>query len=164
MGIIFSLLKGVPLWVWALAALLTWGAWQKHRADSGAASHQAAIVQAAKEREQDLQKKIKITEKRVTEQAEIANNAASQVSSLETKRRANDVLVRGLRNQLSSLRAELQRPNPPAAAASAADAAADLLGQCAERYSAVAAEADRAIVAGRACQRTYDSLIEKDSK
>ena len=45
-----------------------------------------------------------------------------------------------------------------ASGSSPADRLADLLGECSERYSAVAAAADRAIVAGQLCTADYGAL------
>lgn len=148
----------VPVWAWALAALLAWGGWQRHRAASAVETlrkHDAAIA-------------AQIITKQQADAAETARRLSAQKAATD----AAEVLARtarldaaGARSAADQLRVELasrtadrRAADPAAAGGSEADRLADALGQCADRYRAVAEVADAAIGAGLTCQRSYQSL------
>lgn len=155
-----ALLRVVPIWAWALAAALVWGAWQRHEARQQGALRAADAAAVAQQREAALAATIAESQRRtaaVEESAHVADLAASAARSDAARSAA---LARRLREQLAAGRAASAPAgeHPASAGAGQADRLADVLGQCVERYRAVAADADAAVVAGRACERAYDAL------
>ena len=69
--------------------------------------------------------------------------------------------ARRLRDQLAAS-AAARAADTAASSAGPADRSAEVLGQCVERYRSVAAAADAAVIAGQACERSYESLIPKN--
>lgn len=160
MGPALSILRLVPVWAYVLALALGWGAFQRHQAKQAAATLAAQQQQASQAREQALAATIQETERRLAAQKEVTDHANAEQGRIRADAgRALSERDR-LRARLAALQADARRPHPPASAASAAGGLADLLGQCADRYSAVAGEADRAVVAGLACQQSYEALTQ----
>lgn len=141
-----GLLRIVPVWAWALAALLAWGAFQKHQATKATreaeqataaaviASSKAQAEQAARDQEFQF--------------AEAARKAADAYRQNVARQQA---AAAGARNELDSLRSAIANtPAEPACASASAprgvDAAGtfrELFGNCAANLQALAAEADR---------------------
>lgn len=158
---LLSLAKLVPPWLWLLAAVIGWGAWQKHRAQVVAEDFHAAIVQAAGERQADLQAKLAESQRRtdaIQEKVHAADLAASAARS-DADRAA--VSARRLRDRLATIEADARRRDPAASEAGETERLTHVLGSCIERYRLVAAAADAAVIAGQACESSYDALSSR---
>lgn len=142
---IFGVLRVVPIWAWALAAVLAWGAFQKHRATS--ATKAAAVAE----------------QRAAVESATAAIEASSRASeaalnaSVQEKEDAYQKLQREARQSAAATRAERERllnafnaapPRGPGSSASApgrGDGTAELrqmLGSCTQHLAALAEAAD----------------------
>lgn len=149
-----SILRVVPIWAWALAAVLAWGAVQKHRVTSAtkqaAEAKQAAAVHAATAAEQAKAREL---EHQFTTRTQEAADAYR--SNLATAQRAA-ATARTERDRLLQLVAATTAASGPGAGASSpgrADATAGLrqvLGECvgAVQTLAEAADADAQRVRG----------------
>lgn len=95
--------------------------------------------------------------RRIVAVAEVANVYADKIRAARAAadRAAADAM--GLRDAAT---AAANRPadDPAAAGGGAANRLAEVVGECADRYSAVARVADAAILAGQACERSYYAL------
>lgn len=141
-----SILRFVPVWVWAVVALLAWGGFQRHSATqatkaAAAASQAAAVHAAAAEGERQA---------RQLEQTYATNVQKASNAYAQNLRRARAAAA-DTRSELDRLRdaAAVAAPScaagPGAAASAGADAAAGLrqvLGSCAQSLSELAAAAD----------------------
>lgn len=160
MGLILGVFRLVPPWVWLVVALVGWGGYQRYRANSAAAVYQQAQIEAAKATEAALAENIRETARRLAEQVKATEDAQAKTTKARADAGAAGAAAARLRERLDALRAaSAPAGNPPAAAASGAAGPADLLAACADRYSSVAASADRAVIAGQACEAHYRALI-----
>ncbi len=146
MAPLFAIARAVPLWAWALVALLSWGGWQKHRATTAtraaAQAEQAAAVQAEAAR----------AERAAREQEQtFADNVRSASDAYADNLRRARAAAADTRSELERLRdataaaAPSCAAGPGAAASAGTDAAAglrDVLGQCAGALSTLAEAAD----------------------
>jgi hypothetical protein len=149
--------RAIPWWAWLLAAVLAWGGWQRHRAQSVAAQYQRAQASAAAEREAALQASITETARRLAAQQKATNDARAQTTKARASAAAaGDAVVR-LRERLAQS-ASAAPDNPAAAVRSEAAALARVVGECAARYRGLAEVADAAVIAGRACEQSYEAL------
>lgn len=144
---VMSVLRIVPVWAWALAACLAWGAFQKHRATSAtkaaAVAEQRAAVEAATS---EAERAARAQEQRHADAVRQASDAYA--SNLERSRAA----AGAARSELDRLRVAVAAagaasgPAPSASAPGRSDGAAQLrlvVGECAAALSEVAAHADR---------------------
>jgi len=146
---VLSILRGVPVVVWALVACLAWGGWQRHQAKTqeraAAAAEQRAAVESATAQAEALA--------RQTEQQWAANarSAADAYTANLTRARAG---ADAARSELDRLRAAVAGTAAApasgsasgAAAAGGSDGAAGLrivVGQCAAALQALAGTADQ---------------------
>lgn len=158
---VLSVLRAIPFWVWLLAAAIAWGGYQRWRANSEAEVYQQAQIEAAKKTEAALADNIRETARRLAAQQKATQDAELQTAKARADAGAAAGAAERLRQQLISLRAaSAPAGDSTAAGAGTTDRLADVLGQCADRYRDVAAAADRAVIAGRACEAAYNALIK----
>ncbi|RXF07662.1 hypothetical protein EG878_17555, partial [Enterococcus faecalis] len=141
-----ALVRGVPVWAWALAACLAWGGFQRHRATSAtkaaAVAEQRAAVEAATS---EAERAARAQEQRYAESARKA--ADSYAAGIARARAAADATRRERDSLLDALAAAA--PASGAASGAAATCRADdapvvrsVLGECARALSSVAEAAD----------------------
>lgn len=160
LAVVLSTLRAIPFWIYIVAACLAWGAYQRHLAASSADKLYQAQVEAAAERERAMQATLVETNRRLAAQAAIAKEADEHKAVADLNAAASLRAANKLREQLATIRAaRSSSSNPASAPAGQADQLSDLLGTCADRYRDVASATDRAIIAGRACERAYEALV-----
>lgn len=151
---ILGVVRAVPIWAWALAAVLAWGAFQKHRATSAtkraAEAQQSAAVHAATAAEQAKARELEHLFNARTQEAADAyrSNLAAAQRAAATARTERDRLL-----QLVASASPASGPGASASAPGGADASAGLrivLAECvgAVQTLAEAADADAARVRG----------------
>jgi hypothetical protein len=160
---ILSFVKLVPFWVWILSAVLAWGGWQKHQATVSAAKAQAQQTEIATETQKALQESIAETARRLEAQQEVAKNAEVAASIARADAAGASVAASRLRARLAAIASSTAASGASAPAGRASDGLPNLLADCADRYSSVAAAADRAIVAGTHCVGAYEALSKPTS-
>jgi hypothetical protein len=103
-------------------------------------------------------------QRRLFEQAEIANAAKKEADQARADARAADAIAGRLRQRVADLVAA-SRAGGDSTATSGGSAAgdpigmlADVLGRCDRRAGILAQYADAARIAGQACERTYEAL------
>jgi len=161
LGPVMSFLRLIPWWAYALVAVLAWGGWQRHRATAVANEFNLAKVEAAAEREKALAETLAETERRLSAQKEVVSNAKQATTKAKASASAASATAALVREQLAAIQADAGASNPAAASRGATGVLAGLLGECTDQYLAVAKSADEAIVAGNACQQSYESLTGK---
>ena len=164
---LLPLLRRVPVWAWVLVLALGWGAFQRHRATSAVETlsrSQAAQAQAREAalvlRQQEIERRLTATQ----ENADVTRQRAEQAAA--------DAAARAAAAERLLQRARAVAARAPASAASAAESGpttdpaagllADVLGRCVAQLGIVADFADRAHIAGEACERAYDSLTPRN--
>lgn len=158
-----ALLGRVPLWAWVLAVVLAWGAWNRHQARSVRAEFDQAKVAAAAERAASAAEAAVESSRRRRVQQEAVDAANLKSAQLERSLAASADAGQRLRQRLAALDAQRCAGHPAAASGSpAASAAVDLRSELSRRLDeaadGVARFAERAAIAGEACERAYDAL------
>lgn len=153
-----AILTRVPVWAWALVACLAWGGFQRHRALASAAELQHQQAEAAAAHSQALQATIAETERRLAAQTEVVHAAQTETAKARASASAAAAAVGQLRKRIAAAQAGASASNPAAADRGQTDHLAGALGACADRYLELAATADGAVIAGRACERAYEAL------
>lgn len=150
-----NIAKVVPVWAWALAGALAWGAYQRHEVK---VAHGKLLVAAA-EKADLAASALQESNRQLMEQKGIAEDGQKKLQRAQELGTAIARDVGGLQRDLEALRA--------AAAASTAtvteqreavDRLSRVSGECAARYSEVASAAQSAALRGLSCQRHYESL------
>jgi hypothetical protein len=149
------------LWHYAATALAavaigTAGGWQVR---GWIADRQAAEVreQIATEREQAIHAALVETARRLQEQEQVTRHARTQ----STRARADAAAARSAADSLrdaATAAAGRACDDPAVAGRGEADRLADVLGEATRELELVAAAADRAIIAGQACESAYEGL------
>lgn len=153
-----SVLGRVPLLAWVLIAALAWGAWQRHLVTVEHAGKMKAAQALADLRLAAAQTTVTVLTTTMAGQQEAVTNAHAQTEVADTGRIAVSAALAGLleRNRAAGR----ARAAAPAAAGSAPACPAapvhpDVLGGAGEAAGQLAAYADRARIAGEACQASY---------
>ena len=161
--IALGLLRAVPVWAWALAGALAWGAWQKHRATEAGAELAAVLQQTAQLRESAMHQALIETTRRLSAQQEAADAAERQARRARADSAAAAGAADRLRDHAARLAASAAACDPAAAGVGPAASApgsvlADMLGRLEAHGRELAAEADRRGIAGSECAQRYDAL------
>jgi chromosome segregation ATPase len=123
--------------------------------------YQNAQIEAAKRTEAALAENIRETARRLAEQQKATQDAEAQTTKARAAAGAAAVAADRLRERLNALRsASAPAGNSPTTGAGTTDRLADVLVQCSTQYRDVAASADAAIIAGRACEASYNALTK----
>jgi hypothetical protein len=154
----------VPLWAWPLAGALAWGTWQHLQAADIRAEFESAKARAAVENFKASERASAETARREAAQRkdlEHANELATAALADADRLRATDGR---LRERIAAVVAAAGRGDTAAGGVvtSAGDPIgmlADVFGRCRERIRALARHADRARIAGQACEADYDALM-----
>ena len=158
---ILAFLKAIPWWAYAVAACLAWGGYQRHQAKSAAKVYQQAQIEAAKRTEAALAENIRETARRLAEQLKATRDAEAKTIKARSDAAAAAGAAERLRQRLDAIRAaSAPASDTTTSGAGTTDRLAEVLGQCTDRYREVAAAADRAVIAGRACEDSYNALIK----
>ena len=157
---LLGLARAVPWWAWGLAAALAWGGVQRHRAAAAGAELLRAQAESAALRELDLQASIETTKRRLAAQERDMHEADQAAARARADAAAAAGAARQLQQRIAALQAGARSADPAAAGTGAADRLGDALAACTSRYLDVAAAADRAIIAGKACERAYGALTD----
>lgn len=158
-----ALLGRVPLWAWALAVVLAWGAWNRHQARSVRAEFDQAKVAAAAERAASAAEAAAESLRRRRAHQEIIDAAHLKSAQLEASLAASADAGQRLRQRLAALDAQRCAGDPAAAGGGqAASAASDLRAELSRRLDqaadGVARFAERSSIAGSTCEQSYDAL------
>ena len=158
-----SLLARVPIWAWALAALLAWGGYHRWQAIGAKAEHKQAQERAALERSQADTAAATEHARRLTAQTEISNEAIKQAESNRQAAVAATNAAGRLRQRIAAVQADAARRDPASAAGcqaaiTATDMLADVQRRIDEAAGQLAQHADDARTAGSACERAYEAL------
>lgn len=151
----------------ALALLAFWG-WHQVIDSRAEARHQAEIAGwLEKQTKAEAASREAVTAARNEERRRYASlEKAMQYEREQTRVARADAAAAGdrerrLRNQVATLVAAERRraaSDPGAPPSSATDRLAEVFGQCVGRLREVAEAADRAVIAGRACEASYNAL------
>ena len=155
---ILGILRAIPWWAYVIALCLAWGGYQRWRASSTAKAFQQAQADAAAEREKALTESLETYSNRVAAQRKAIDDAEQKSTKARADASAATAAAGRLRVQLAAIQSGASAPHSSAASASQAEGLADLLSNCADRYRSVAEVADRSIIAGLACEASYQTL------
>lgn len=162
-GSLLGIFARVPIWAWALAALLAWGGYHRHQARATVAQlkeehAQADLANANAERDRALEgaRRLNAKQKVIDDALKKRDAAAAAARAAESAR----LLVN---DQLDALQAEAGRRDTAAGGqcASAEERAglyAELYRSADLRAGQIADEAEGYRAAGEACERSYESL------
>lgn len=162
MGLMLGLVPRVPLWAWALVALLAWGGWNRFQAVRATDRLATATVQAKIASAQAEAAAAAETTRRVQAQQEVINAQSRRTARAQADAATATAAGQRLRDRLAAMQADRARDTAAADAGAAANdpigVLADVLGRCSARHRSVAQYADTARDAGIACQQSYDAL------
>ena len=160
---LIALLRLIPIWAYALAAAVTWGGFQRYRANEVGAQLARHITETAQLREQAMHSALIETTRRLSAQQEVADHAQASTRRAQADATAAAGAAGRLRAYAASLAIGAGACNPaPASIGPAASAPgvvlADLLGRLEAGGRSLAEEADRRGIAGAECVGRYEAL------
>lgn len=168
-AVVKALLGGVRWYVWVIAVVVAWGAWNRHQFRSEQTDFNNAKIAAAAERAASAAEVAAENARRAREKQEITDAANQKAARLEAALRDRTGTADKLRARLAALDAERCSGGAAAVEGSASAAAAGDLSAYVRRRLDEARErtiefADRAALAGETCELEYDSLKKKPPK
>ncbi len=169
MTAVMAILGRVPLWAWAVAALVAWGGWHRWQAIDARRDFEQAKTAAAAERAASAAEVAAETNRRLAAIQKEADHATTQALAARADADAARTAEQRLRARLAAVQARARTADSAVASGSApagqaTDVLADVLGQCIGRVRSLAEYADAARIAGEACERSYYSLIPKGNQ
>jgi hypothetical protein len=162
-GLILPLLRVVPVWAWAVAAAIGWGAWQRYSATRATQAVETQKLQIEAARSEAMHAALIETTRRLSAQQEVTRAAQSRTRQAVQDRAAAASAADGLREYADQLAARAGACDPAVADGSAPASAAgvvlaDMLGRVEAAGRDAAAGLDAARSAGVACERSYEAL------
>lgn len=184
MTIVRALLGALPAWIWS--ALITGAVLGALLLEQHSAMRELQLDLATEQRDRAAEAKAYADERAAAALQLARAHAHARDTELLARQRIDEVTTHadaqeralradldrsagaadGLRRQLATVRARADAAQRRADATAAELAAerqagrlADALGECSERYRAVAAAADRAVIRGRACEAAYEGVM-----
>ena len=154
----------IPLWLWALAAVGCWGAWQHHAATKAADTLNRAQASAAAEQAQAASAAAAETQRRTIAAKEIDHDARNQTRLATRDSAAARARAQRVRSAIVAAVPASGAAGDPAtseqleAATSATLLCADLLSRSVARAAELADMAHRSRIAGQSCERQYEAL------
>jgi hypothetical protein len=158
-----TLLRVIPVWAWALAAALAWGAWQRHLAGNAVQALADQNLQLEKLRSEAMHAALVETTRRLSAQKEVTDVARQTAARNRQDAAAAAGSADRLRQHIARLATSAgacnsaAAPGGPAASAPAV-VLADMLKRVESAGRSAAAGLDAATAAGIACERSYESL------
>ena len=164
----FGFLRGVSPVVWVVAALLAWGGFHRHQARAAVATLKAEKAQADVDNANAAADKALEEKRRIGAKQKVIDDALKKRDASAAAARAADARSVQLNAQIDALQAASGAGDPTAggqceAAETRASVYAGLLREAEGFARGVVAEAEGYRAAGEACERSYESLINRAS-
>jgi hypothetical protein len=156
-----GILGAIPIWTWIVIAALAFGAWNKHSAKRANEARAQAELAAESARIQQRGTAASLTEttRRIEAQSKVNRNASTSTARARAAAAAAAGAAGGLRAAaIGAAASSAAACHSTLGRDSEASRLADVLVEVVDEYREVAAAADRAVIAGNACQQSYEAL------